>query len=94
MKKMFSIIFFILGFTSNAQKIDKHLQNEISGTIEGFHGNAGVYVYDLKKNRIAAINADTIYPTASIVKIPILIGAMHKIYNGELKYHQVMTYTD
>ena len=48
----------------------------------------------LQKNKIAAINADTIYPTASIVKISILIGIMHKIYNGELNYHQVMTYTD
>ena len=94
MKKLLSIIFIILAFRSNAQKPDKHLQNEILKITEGFHGNVGVCVYDLKKNRIAAINADTIYPTASIVKIPILIGVMRKIYNGELQYHQVMTYTD
>ena len=94
MKKLPGIIFLIVAFTANAQKTDKHLQNEISGIIDSFHGKVGVYVYDLKKNRIAAVNADTVYPTASIVKIPILIGAMHKIYDGQLQYHQVMTYTD
>ena len=43
---------------------------------------------------MAAVNADTIFPTASMVKVPILIGVMHKIYNGELSYHQQMTFTD
>ncbi|HEV8084736.1 MAG TPA: serine hydrolase [Chitinophagaceae bacterium] len=94
MKKILNVIFLIAALSSNAQKTDQHLQNDILNIIEGFHGNVGVYVYDIKKNRIAAISADTIYPTASIVKIPILIGVMHKIYNDELQYHQVMTYTD
>lgn len=84
----------ITSFTAAAQKTDKKLQAQISDALNGFHGNMGVFVYDLTKNKIAAVNADTIYPTASIVKIPILIGVMHKIYNGELQYHQVMTFTD
>jgi beta-lactamase class A len=29
-----------------------------------------------------------------MVKVPILIGIMHKIHNDELEYHQEMTYTD
>ena len=94
LKKLACFLLLFSTLQSNAQRTDKHLQNKISVILKGFHGNAGVYVYDLKKNKIAAINADTIYPTASIVKISILIGIMHKIYNGELQYHQVMTYTD
>ena len=47
-----------------------------------------------KANKIAAVNADTIFPTASMVKVPILIGLMHKIHNGELSYHQEMLFTD
>ncbi len=82
MKKMCGIIFLLFCFVANAQKTDTNLQNEISDMLQGFHGNIGVYVYDLRKNRVAAINADTIYPTASIVKIPICIGVMHKIYKG------------
>ncbi len=94
MKTMAGFILLITTLNVNAQKTDKYLQKEISKMLQGFHGSAGVYIYDLKKNRIAAVNADTIFPTASIVKIPILIGVMHKINNGELQYHQVMTYTD
>lgn len=78
----------------SAQKIDKKLQREVQEAIQGFNGNAGVYIKNLKNNKIVSINADTIFPTASMVKIPILIGIMDKINKGELDYHQVLTYRD
>jgi beta-lactamase class A len=77
-----------------AQKIDKKLQHQIETLIKGFNGNIGVYVKNLKNNKIVAINADTIFPTASMIKIPILTGLMDKINKGELNYHQVLTYRD
>ena len=80
--------------SANAQKTDKKLTNQIAQLIQGFHGNIGVYVYDLKHNKTVAINADTIFPTASIVKISILTGIMDKIQKGELDYHQRLIYTD
>jgi beta-lactamase class A len=39
-------------------------------------------------------NADTIFPTASMVKIPILVGVIDKMQGGELDYHQELTYKD
>ncbi|MEP7319287.1 MAG: serine hydrolase, partial [Panacibacter sp.] len=59
-----------------------------------FNGNIGVYVHDLKHNKTVAVNADTIFPTASIVKLSILTGIMNKIEKGEMDYHQRLTYTD
>lgn len=96
MKMRYLITFLLLFFSIGvyAQKIDKKLDRQIRELISGFHGKMGVYVYDLKKHKEVAINADEIYPTASMVKIPILIGIMHKIQSGELKFHQRMTYTD
>lgn len=89
------LLFFMLCFyCGTAQKTDRHLQKALNDLVKDFKGNAGVYVLDLQKNRAAFINPDTIYPTASMVKIPILTGIMHKIDAGELQYHQVMTYTD
>lgn len=41
-----------------------------------------------------AVNADTLFPTASMIKVPILTGIMQKIENGELSYHQALTYKD
>ena len=50
--------------------------------LDSFHGTAGVYVRNLKTGKEAAVNADTIFPTASIIKVPILIGIFKKIEEG------------
>ncbi len=76
------------------QKPDKPLQRQIEALVTGFNGQVGIFVKNLRTNRIASINADTIFPTASMVKVPILIGVMDKINNGELQYHQPLTYKD
>ncbi|HUZ58939.1 MAG TPA: serine hydrolase [Hanamia sp.] len=94
MKRLFTLIFLLSSISAIAQKTDKHLQNKIVNLVKGFHGDVGVYVYEMQKNKIAEVNADTIFPTASMVKIPIFIGLMHKIHNGDLTYHQQMIFTD
>ncbi|MBV9986964.1 MAG: serine hydrolase [Chitinophagaceae bacterium] len=80
--------------SASAQRTDKRLEREIASLLSGFHGDIGVYVHDLKKNKIAAINADTVFPTASMVKVQILTGIMRKIEDSALQYHQVFTYKD
>ena len=94
MKKLFYFLILFVFTEANAQKTDNDLQSQIKELIKGFHGTVGIYVHDLKKDRIAYYNADTIFPTASIVKIPIMIGIMNKIQNRELDFHQVMIYKD
>jgi beta-lactamase class A len=79
---------------AQAQRTDRKLQAEIQSAIKGFHGDIGVYVLNLKNHRQVAINADTVFPTASMVKIPILTGIMDKINRGELQYHQELRYRD
>ncbi len=77
-----------------AQKKDKKLQHKIEELIKNFNGNIGVYAKNLKNGETVFINADTIFPTASMVKIPILIGVMDKINKGELDFHQELRYQD
>jgi beta-lactamase class A len=77
-----------------AQKTDKKLQKEVQESIKGFSGDIGVYIKNIKNNKTVMVNADTIFPTASMVKIPILIGIMDKINKGELDYHHNLTYRD
>ena len=84
----------ILVCDGQKQKINKPLQTQIEELIKGFNGEIGVYVKDLRTNKIVSINADTIFPTASMIKIPILTGVMDKINKGELQYHQTLTYKD
>lgn len=94
MKKLMFAGFLFFCLHSNAQKTDNKLQKQIAELIQGFHGDIGIYIHDLKHNKIVAINADSVFPTASIVKISILTGIMDKIQNGELNYHQRLMYTD
>lgn len=97
MKVVLVCLFLIVNtLVSNGQKekINKHLQTQIEELIKGFNGEIGVYVKNLRTNKIVSINADTIFPTASMVKIPILTGIMDKINKGALQYHQTLTYKD
>lgn len=77
-----------------AQKTDRILEQKIKKEISGFQGDIGIYVHQLKTNKIVKINEDTIFPTASIVKVPILAGVFQKIAQGELKLNQSFRYSD
>jgi beta-lactamase class A len=95
MKPLLLLLFILLTFSKpHAQKRDKALEKELKNLAAGFHGSIGIYVKNLKTGRITAINADTVFPTASMVKIPILIGIMDKIQRNELSYHQELVYHD
>jgi beta-lactamase class A len=79
---------------AQAQKVNKKLQRALETLTTGFKGDVGIYVKDLHTGKTVSINADSIFPTASMVKVPILIGIMDKLNKGELKYHQELTYKD
>ncbi|MFT3826108.1 MAG: serine hydrolase [Chitinophagaceae bacterium] len=97
MKKITWIVCMLLaGTIVMAQfKTDHKLQQKVEDLLEDFKGGQiGVYIKNLRTNKVVAINADTIFPTASMVKIPILTGIMDKIEKGELQYHQELEYKD
>jgi beta-lactamase class A len=98
MKKIFLtlvLMTFLLQQNSFSQyRTDKKLESKLRVLIDSFHGIAGIYVRNLKSGKEVAINADTIFPTASIVKLPILIGIFNKIQEGAFTYHQSMLYRD
>ncbi|MDQ2752329.1 MAG: class A beta-lactamase-related serine hydrolase [Bacteroidota bacterium] len=94
MKPVFAFVFALIFCNTFAQKTDKKLQKQIEQEIQNFRGSIGIYVHDLNKNKTVAINADSVFPTASTIKIPILIGIMDKINRGDLQYHQELMYRD
>jgi beta-lactamase class A len=94
MKKLLAFIFLVALVPAQAQKVNKKLQHALETLTTGFKGDVGIYVKDLHTGKFASINADSIFPTASMVKVPILIGIMDKLNKGELKYHQELTYKD
>ena len=94
MKKIVITILLALPLFVVAQKTDKQLRAKLQEAVSGFNGNIGIYVKNLRTGKTVSINADTIFPTASIVKVPILLGIMDKIQRGELQYDSSLTYKD
>ena len=62
------------------QKLDDHLT-----------GILGVAAIDLTTGRTFQYNADTIFPTASTIKVPILIEMFHAARAGEFKWTDSLT---
>jgi beta-lactamase class A len=92
---LLSLAFCAFVFSNSfSQKEDRVLKKKIENLISGFKGDAGVYVRNLKNGKTVSINADTIFPTASMIKIPITIGMFNKIEKGELDYNSILTYKD
>lgn len=95
MKNIFTLIIAILFLESSfSQSTDKKLFKKISDAVTGFNGDIGIYIKNLRTGKTVAINADTVFPTASIVKVPIMIGVIQKIHSGELSYDSLFTYKD
>ena len=96
LKKVF-LTSILAGFVSagNAQSpsTDEKLETALTEMTNDFKGVAGVYVYNSRTNKEAGVNADTIFPTASIVKLPILTAIFKKIAAGEYKYNEPLVYS-
>lgn len=95
MRKVISLILLLIsGITVFAQPVDRKLTQKLQTLVKGFNGEVGIYVQNLKTGKTASINADTIFPTASMVKVPIMCGIFMEIEKGNLKYNQELIYRD
>ena len=83
-----------LSFGQLSNTTDKVLERKLQAAFASFQGDVGIYVRNLRTGKTVAINADTLFPTASTVKIPIQCGLFDKIQQGELKYGQELVYRD
>ena len=94
MKRLLLFALFFYGNFCFAQKSTRLLQKKIKTSIVGFGGDIGIYVKNLRTGKTISINADSIFPTASIVKVPILIGVSHKLQSKELSLDSLFIYKD
>ncbi len=83
-----------LFFPACAQKEDEALQRQLEPLVSRFNGDAGIYIRHLRTGKEVAIHADTIFPTASMVKVPITIGVFNQIEKGRIAYDSLLTYRD
>ena len=90
--KLLAVLLFFTN-TTFAQT-DKKLTAKLQELTKSFNGQVGIYVQNLKTGKTAAINADTLFPTASMIKVSIQCGLMDKIEKGQMQYNQKLAYND
>jgi beta-lactamase class A len=76
------------------ERRDPALEARLTALVRGFEGDVGVYVRHLPSGRTAALRADELFPTASMVKVPILVGVFDAVARGRLRLQQPLTYRD
>ena len=82
---------------SQAQRADTpdpELQQKLEQLIDGFQGDVGIYVRHLDSGKTAAIRADELFPTASMIKVPILLKTYDLIEQGKMDFHGKIVYRD
>lgn len=93
MTHIFSTLLLFITVTTFAQT-DQKLTARLQTAVKSFNGQVGIYVHNLKTGKTVEINADTLFPTASMIKVSILSGLMDKIEKGEMHYNQKLVYRD
>jgi beta-lactamase class A len=89
-----SILIIFISSGAMAQNGLKRLEKKMQDAIVGFKGQIGFYIEELQTGKSMGHNADTVFATASIVKVPILVGIADKLHRGELKYDDKLIYSD
>jgi beta-lactamase class A len=73
---------------------DRKLEAKLAGLAAEVDGDVGIYVHNLRTGVTAEVNADTVFPTASMITVPILVTLFDQIGKGTVDIHQRLTYTD
>ena len=68
------------------------LEQKLDTACSGFPGRVGYYVRHLATGERAERNADDLFPTASMIKVPILVTVFERIEAGALSYDQKLRY--
>jgi beta-lactamase class A len=74
-------------------QVVRALKADIEHAIQGFEGTVGVYARRLGEKEEVAILADETFPTASLVKVPILLKLLDRVGKGEVSWTEPLTYT-
>ncbi|MGH7149402.1 MAG: serine hydrolase [Planctomycetota bacterium] len=68
------------------------LADRLGELAKAVEGDVGIYVRHLKSGCEAALRAEETFPTASLVKVPILVGVFDALERGELDWRKPLEY--
>ena len=96
MKSSFLVVLLtvgVLGGCTSAPDFEQ-LEARLTEMADSLDGFVGIYVKDLTTGEEIAIRADSLFPTASMIKVPIMLTLFDRMNRGELSYQQELIYKD
>jgi beta-lactamase class A len=78
--------------------VDPVLQAHLQRLIDGFGGDVGIYLRHLASGATVEIRSDEVFPTASLIKVPLLLTLFSQVDAGvldldeDLAYPETLTY--
>ncbi|OGS25461.1 MAG: hypothetical protein A3J70_07425 [Elusimicrobia bacterium RIFCSPHIGHO2_02_FULL_61_10] len=78
--------------TISSKDFDR-MSQDMRRAVRTFQGGVSIYVKNLETGKEWAYNADEKMPSASLIKLPIMIGVVEKIGKGELSLDHPMVLT-
>ena len=75
-------------------RADRALQARLQALTQGFRGTVGIYVRNLRTGASAEIQADSVFPTASMIKVPILLTLYSQVEEGKFRLDQRIPFPD
>jgi beta-lactamase class A len=70
------------------------LEERLRGLMTELHGTGGIYVRHLPSGATVAINAQDTFPTASTIKLPLLVTLFDQVEQGRLRLDERRTLED
>jgi beta-lactamase class A len=75
-------------------RADAVLQRQLEGLTAGFRGEVGIHVRHLGTGATASLRADERFPTASMIKVPLLVALYDRVARGELRLEDELVFHD
>lgn len=72
--------------SSLAIPVAADMEATLTSLTKTFNGDVGIFARNLRTGQEIALAADSLFPTASMIKVPIMLTLFQRIQDGELNY--------
>lgn len=81
-----------LKIKAQKEALSMNIQTDIHALINLFNGDVGIYVLHLKKGIEFAYQENKLFPTASMIKVPIMAALFNDVESGRINYESMLGY--
>jgi beta-lactamase class A len=89
-----SVLLALLGLFPGASSGQSDVERRVRDEVSHFRGTMGVVARNLDTGERVAVNENVRFPTASLIKVAVMVEVFHQIAQGTLRRDQTVTLSD